>query len=145
VVAVNVNLDVNVIVVLFAIDPLNDRVEKAIRQLHDSPIVRNLSAAEFSAVIARRVRTRDLRPGEAKTAFANFDLWSARQTRIVEIESKDVATAVTLMRRLDFPLRTPDALHIAIAQRIDCALLTFDTAMARVARAIGVEVVKTPA
>lgn len=139
----SVYLDVNVIVALFAIDPLNDKADKAMRGLRDTLVVSNLSAAEFSAVIARRVRTRYLRNGEAQTAFANFDIWSARHARLVEIENSDVAGATARMRRLDFPLRTPDALHIAIAQRVGCTLLTFDRTMAKVARAIGVDVVRT--
>lgn len=138
----SVYLDVNVIVALFAIDPLNDRADKAMRTVHDDLVVSDLSAAEFSSVIARRVRTRDLRPDEARTAFANFDAWCARHISFIEIDGSDVAGAAALMRRLDFPLRTPDALYIAIAQRAGCALLTFDRTMAKVARALGVTVIK---
>ena len=138
----SVYLDVNVVVPLFAIDPFNERAEKALRGLHDDLIVSNLSAAEFSAVIARRVRTRDLSAAEARTAFSNFDTWCARYTRPVEIDASDVAGATGLMRRLDLSLRTPDALHIAIAQRAGCRLLTFDRTMAAVARSLGIELVK---
>jgi len=140
--AVSVYLDVNVIVPLFAIDPLNERVEKALRGLHEDLIVSNFSAAKFSAEIARRVRTRDLRAGEAQAAFSNFDTWCARHTRLVEIDSSDIAGATGLMRRLDLSLRTPDALHIAMVQRAGCRLLTFDRTMATVARTLGVELVK---
>ena len=140
--AVSVYLDVNVIVPLFAIDPLNERAEKALRGLHDDLIVSNFSAAEFSAVIARRVRTRDLRAGEARAAFSNFDTWCARHTQLVEIDSSDIAGATGLMRRLDLSLRTPDALHIAMVQRAGCKLLTFDRTMATAARTLGVELVK---
>jgi len=139
---VSVYLDVNVIVALFAVDPLNDRTDKALRGLRDTLVVSDLAGAEFSSVLARRVRTRDLSAGEARTAFANFDLWCESQAQSVAIEGADVAHATNLVRRLDLPLRTPDALHIAVAQRSDCALLTFDRAMANVARALGIEIVK---
>ena len=135
-------LDVSVIVALFAVDPLSDRADKALRGLNDTLVVSDLAAAEFSAVMARRVRTRDLRASEARIAFANFDLWCGSQTRLVEIEGGDAARATNFIRRLDVPLRTPDALHIAIAQRSGCALLTFDRPMAHAARAIGIEIVK---
>ena len=138
----SVYLDVNVIVALFAVDPLSDRADKALRSHLDTLVVSDLAGAEFSAVIARRVRTRDLRANEAQTAFANFDLWCGSQTRLAEIERGDVARATNFVRRLDVPLRTPDALHIAIAQRSGCALLTFDRTMANAARALGTEVVK---
>jgi predicted nucleic acid-binding protein len=139
---VSVYLDVNVLVALFVIDPLNSRADKAAGGLHDELAVSNLSAAEFSAVVARRVRTRDLRPAEARTAFANFDAWCARYTRMIMLDGSDISGANRLIRRLDFPLRTPDALHIAIAQRCGCALLTFDRPMARTAQELGIAVVK---
>jgi len=135
----SVYVDVNVLVALFVIDTHNERAEKAVGG-HNELIVSNLSGAEFSSVIARRVRTRDLRATEARTAFANFDIWCARHTSLIAIDGSDVTGATALMRRLDFPLRTPDALHIVIAQRFGCTLLTFDRAMTKVARALGVEV-----
>jgi len=140
--AVSVYLDVNVLVALFVVDLLNARADRAMGGLHDDLIISNLSAAEFSAVIARRVRTRDLRSSEAQVAFSHFDAWCTGYTRTMEMDGSDVAAATRLMRRLDLPLRTPDALHIAIAQRTGCALLTFDRTMARIARALGLAVLK---
>jgi predicted nucleic acid-binding protein len=46
-----------------------------------------------------------------------------------------------ILRRLDVNLRTPDALHITIAQRLNATLLTFDRSMAAAARALGMAVV----
>ncbi len=58
----------------------------------------------------------------------------------VEISAGDVAVATAFLRRLDLPLRTPDALHIAIAGRIGATLVTFDQRMAISARALGMAV-----
>lgn len=141
--AVSVYLDTSVIVALFVVDPLNDRAETAMRNLHDQVIVSDLSGAEFASVIAQRVRTRDLSSSEAQAAFDNFDLWSSRYAQLVGMEGSDVSGGAALLRRLDLPLRTPDALHIAITRRIGCPLLTFDRAMEKAARALGVNIVKT--
>lgn len=134
--------DVNVLVALFVADPLNDQAEKAMRDLRDDLIVSNFSIAEFSAVIARRVRTRDLSGNEARAAFAQFDAWCAAYAQTMDMEDRDLSTATIWMRRLDLALRTPDALHIAIAQRAGCRLLTFDRAMAKIARTLGLAVAK---
>lgn len=138
----SVYLDVNVLVALFVVDPHNERAERAISGLNDDLFVSILSVAEFSAVIARRVRARDLLASEARTVFSNFDLWCASHTSQVDVDKMDLSAATALIRRLDLPIRTPDALHIAISARIGCALLTFDTKMAKVARALGIRIVK---
>ena len=135
-------LDANVIVPLFAVDTLTSRAETALRFVQDDLIMSDFSTAEFSSVIARRVRTRALRTEEARAAFSNFDTWSARRVTLVRLESFDILDATALMRRLDLPIRTPDALHIAMVQRIGCRLLTFDRSMAGVARTLGIELVR---
>ena len=137
-----VYLDANVIVPLFGVDPLTNRAEKALHRLDDDLIVSDFSVAEFSSVMARRVRMRELRRDEARTAFLNFDVWCARHARRIQVESTDILSATELRRRLDHSLHTPDALHIAVVRRIGCKLLTFDSIMGNVARALGVEVVK---
>ncbi len=138
----SVYLDVNALVPLFVADLLTERAEKALGGLRDDLIVSNFSTAEFSAVIARRVRTRDLRADEATAAFLNFDAWCSRHTQRAELEGGDIAGATGLMRRFDLSLRTPDALHIAMVQRLGCRLLSFDRGMTKVARTLGVALAK---
>jgi hypothetical protein len=65
---------------------------------------------------------------------------SAQRTELAPI---DIAAATTYLRRLDLPLRTPDAIHIAIALRIGATLVTFDRQMAVSARSLG-STVETP-
>ena len=78
-------------------------------------IVSDFAAAEFASVIARAVRKVEPRPA-------------------------DMVGAASFMRRLDLNLRTPDALNIAIAQRLAAELVTFDEKMAANARQLGVSV-----
>ncbi len=135
----SIYVDANVMVAWFVLDPLNERADAALRRLKDELTISDFTAAEFSSVIARRVRTGDLDADEARTAFANFDNWCARYARRVELVFQDVACACDLVRRLDLVLRTPDAIHIAMVRRTGCQLLTFDKAMARAACALGLE------
>jgi predicted nucleic acid-binding protein len=135
---VSVYFDVSVLVAMFALDPLNDRAERAI---DDSATVSEFAVAEFSSVIATRVRSHDLRPGDARNAYANFDNWCGFHAQRVEVTNDDIVGATALVRRLDLPLRAPDALHLAIARRMGTRLLTFDKAMASAARALGISIV----
>ena len=79
----------------------------------------------------------------ARAALATFDAWTARVATRVELISADIAAATAYLRRLDLTLRTPDALHIALAQRLGGELLTFDAKMATSARTLGARVADT--
>ncbi|HEU0155859.1 MAG TPA: type II toxin-antitoxin system VapC family toxin [Stellaceae bacterium] len=104
-------------------------------------IVSGLAAAEFSSAIARRVRMLEFSRGEAEIALAGFDAWLAQMPTRMEIAAADIVLATTYLRRFDLALRTPDALHLAIARRLGATLVTFDRAMAAAARALGMAVV----
>lgn len=134
-------LDASVLVALFTTDPLTDRADAFLRAHRPAVIVSDFAAAELASAIARRVRTGEIAAHDARTVFATFDAWSARAAGRAETGAADVAAAAAFLRRLDLTLRTPDALHIAIAQRIAAELLTFDEKMATSARALGTAVV----
>jgi predicted nucleic acid-binding protein len=133
-------LDASVVVALFVIDPSSARAEAFASANPEVFIISDFGAAEFASAVARRVRTRDLTPNEGRLAFSNFDTWVDRSVDRREITNSDIAAADRILRRLDVNLRTPDALHIAIAQRIGVTLVTFDLGMAEGARALGMAV-----
>lgn len=137
----SVYLDASVLVSLFAIDTLSARADAALRTHSSFLIVSDFAAAEFASAIARRVRMQILTAEEAHVAFSTFDAWVARTTTSAPIANADVTAAAAFLRRLDLTLRTQDALHIAIVQRLAAELLTFDTRMARAARALGTSLV----
>jgi predicted nucleic acid-binding protein len=106
-----------------------------------SPLVSDFAIAEFSSGVARRVRMRELTDRDANGVFMNVDAWLSSAVRRVDTTSSDIRSAQHLVRRLDLELRTPDAIHIAIAQRYQAHLLTFDRRQAKAARAVGLRVV----
>ena len=133
-------LDASVLVALFTSDALTARADAWLRARQPVVIVSDFAAAEFASAIARRVRTGELTADDARGVFATFDDWTARVAGRVETSPADVSTAAAYLRRLDLTLRTPDALNIAIAQRIGAELLTFDQKMAASASTLGLMV-----
>ena len=136
----NLYLDASVIVALLTNDVFTPRADAYIRSRTPLLIVSDFAGAEFASVIARRVRTREVTEQTARIAFAELDAWMVRNTERVETTTADVMAATRALRRLDLTLRTADALNIAIAQRVDATLMTFDEKMAVAARALGVRV-----
>ncbi len=80
---------------------------------------------------------------QAGIALSAFDVWVARSADWIEVSAADIALATAYIRRLEVPLRTPDAIHIAVAQRMEAILVTFDQRMAASALALGA-LVATP-
>ncbi len=133
-------LDASVVVALVTKDIFTVRAESYLRACSPVLIVSDFAAAEFASVIARRVRLREITEPIARMAFAALDVWMARATERVDTTTLDVAAAEAALRRLDLPLRTADALNIAIAGRINATLRTFDEKMAASAKAVGLDV-----
>ena len=136
----SVYLDASILVALFTSDALTARADTFLRKNPSVLIVSDFAAAEFSSVITRHVRTKDITKDNARLVFSNFDTWTARTTQRAPIGTADIIAAEVLLRRFDLALRTPDALNIATAQRMGAMLATFDSKMAAAARVIGTEV-----
>ena len=133
-------LDASIIVALLTNDIFTSRADIYIRSQTPILIVSDFAGVEFASVIARRVRTREVTQQTAQITFLEFDTWSTRNTEYVETTTADVTAAARALRRLDMTLRTADALNIAIAQRVNATLMTFDQKMAIAAQTLGVDV-----
>lgn len=132
-------LDANAIIGLLTADPLTGRVRAVLAQNGDPLIVSDFAAAEFTAVVGRKMRSGAITREHALDAIALLDQWRSRVT-CVQLDVTDVARADQFLRRLDLPLQPPDAMHIAIAQRLGSVLVTFDRRMASAARTLGLAV-----
>ena len=134
-----VYIDTSVLVSLMVLDANTDRA----RQLAPSQfIVSDLTAAEFTSALAIRFRTGSLTRDEVRSAHGLFDAWRARNAESADVLSADFRAAETIIRTLDYPLKTADATHIVIARRLGAALATFDATMAREAPRLGLALVE---
>src|SRR4051812_34775057 len=104
-------------------------------------LVSDFAGAEFASAIARLVRMGDVTADGARDTFAEFDAWTSRETEGAQTTTVDIGSAAAFIRRLDLTLRAPDAIHIAIAQRLGVDLFTFDKKLAASARTLGTTVV----
>ncbi|MBV9375949.1 MAG: VapC toxin family PIN domain ribonuclease, partial [Alphaproteobacteria bacterium] len=72
--------------------------------------------------------------------LADFDAWRAAATSAADVHAADARLAYIYVRRFDLGLRAPDALHLAIARRLDATLVTLDRRLAIAANQLGVAV-----
>jgi len=138
--ALSVYFDASVLVSFFTEDSFSSRADQAFRGHAIIPAVSDFGAAEFASAVARHVRMQILSAREAREVFSDFDAWVARTAARIETTPADIRAAEAILRRLNQTLRTPDAIHIAIAQRIGAELATFDIRMLECAAALGTKV-----
>ena len=103
------------------------------------PVVSELVGLELASVVARKVRTRELSAAGARAALSQFRRHElAGFYQVAQVNSACWARARRWIERLRTPLHTLDALHLAIAARSGCVLLTADVQLARAARRLRV-------
>jgi predicted nucleic acid-binding protein len=136
----SVYLDASVLVALFTDDALTSRADSVLREVRDTLIVSDFAGVEMTSAVSRRVRTRDLTAEDARHVFEAFDGWMNRGVQREELRPEDIAKAGGYLRRLDLVLRAPDAINIAMAQRMDASLLSFDEKMVVAARSLGLRI-----
>jgi uncharacterized protein len=137
---VSLYLDASVLITLFVIDPSSARAEVFLSVHQEIVVVSDFGVADFSSAVGRRVRTRDLTREDGQLAFYDLGTWVTRSAYREEVMTADIDAANRILRRLDVNLRTPDAIHIVIARRLEATLVTFDRIMAASARALGIGV-----
>lgn len=115
-------------------------VNAYLNAVEDELLVSEFAAAEVASALSRLARMRLLAEADAAARLADFESWRAAASSPVDVQPADARLAYAYVRRFDLMLRTPDALHIAIAARLDASIITFDRRMERAARELGIAV-----
>lgn len=133
-------LDTSVIAAFFVRDALSAQADALLLSNPWHLVISDFAAAEFASAVSRRVRMGDLPVDLARRRIADFDAWTSNVATKVEVLPADIAAADSHLRRLDLSLRTPDAIHVAVAHRLAATLLTLDRRMSSDAGLLGVPV-----
>ncbi len=100
-------------------------------------IVSHWVAAEFSSALSLQTRQGRITAEEAAEAERNFDGLLQDEFRLEAVSGSDFVRARRLVIR-DGVLKGPDALHLAIVERLSCVLATFDAALDQAAGKFGI-------
>ena len=132
-------LDTSVLVAYYYPEPLSRRAERLIRS-HSRPAVSDLTEVELHSALSRKVRLGELSTTSATQISSRFfgHLEEGLYTR-VPLERRHYEMAADWLGRFTLMLRTLDALHLAVAASGTLRLVTADAALARSAKALGIE------
>lgn len=102
-------------------------------------VISALVEVEFASALGRRVRAGDLSAASARAALAQFHAHQSEGFyRLIPIERSHFDRARRWIETLRTPLRTLDALHLALAADSGSVLITADVRLARAASSLRV-------
>jgi predicted nucleic acid-binding protein len=137
-------LDTSALAKWYLNEPFSEQFEAFI-QKQPSAAISRLTVLEFRCLLARRRRAGEITKTIETRVYDSFELdVGAGFLQVHSVADEYLIAALGLISRLGrYPLRTLDALHLAIAQGIHCRqLATADKTMADAGKAVGLGVAR---
>jgi len=135
-----VYIDTSILVAYYCPEAMSDQAEKFIVTTKN-PAISQITEVELTSALARKVRERTLSHKDGN------DILSLFQTHIdqkcytpLPVQPRHYSTARNWVSQFNTPLRTLDALHLAIAAKNSIPLITADIQFANSANILGIEV-----
>ena len=121
-----------------------ERLSARAQEIHNvqtSPAISELVELEFFSALSLRLRLGELERTHAERVASLFlsHVDGGLYTRI-HLHAGHYLAARGYIARFDLPLRSPDALHLAVAAGENLELVTADQQLARNARGLGLNV-----
>jgi predicted nucleic acid-binding protein len=135
-------LDTSVLAAYYCPEPLSAKVEELVLE-YPTPSISHLSELELVSAIARKIREKGL---SSEAGHKIINLFQSHLDhnlyRWVAIEHHHYRKALSWVSQFNTPLRTLDALHLAIAATENVALITADRQLAEAAKFYGIDFVQ---
>ena len=133
-------LDTSVLLPRIVEEPASETVRQYLYSEERELLVSDFAAAELASALSRLVRMRLLEAVDAAARLDDFEVWRAATTSPIDLHTSDARLAYMFVRRFELMLRAPDAVHLAIARRLDATLVTLDRRLFNAARELGLSV-----
>jgi hypothetical protein len=119
---------------------LSDTAERTLRD-DPHPVLSDLVEVEFFSALGRKVRAREMSVADAtRTGEQLLSHLQAGLYERIAVQRRHYEVARSWLARFTLPLRTLDALHLAVADVATARLATCDHDLYRSAKRIGVAV-----
>lgn len=133
-------IDTSVLVAYYCPEDLSLRIQKLLRE-HAEPALSHLTEVEFASAVARKVRSNELSSRDGNRILAKFAAHvNTNLFRMISVENHHWRLARGWIELFTTPLRTLDALHLAIASDNALQLVTSDKTFFRAAEMLDIDV-----
>lgn len=132
-------LDTSVLVSYYCPETVSDAVEKIIIKTQQ-PAISLLTEVEFVSAISKKIRDKKMSVIDGEKVLGEFQLHSKQQFfQWIPIHREHYEIAKSWIARFACPLRTLDALHLAVVSLNNFILLTSDVQLAKSAGFLGIK------
>lgn len=133
-------LDPSVIVPRFVLQSSSPASDRFFNSRQGEMFITEFGAAEVSSGISRMLNMGEINWTSAWEVIDEFDGFRRYGVKTVDVAPTDFIVAHAYVRKYEHKLRAPDALHLAVARRLQLKLVTLDKRLAAGAQALGAEV-----
>jgi len=135
-----VYLDTSVLAALYIPEPKSEIIQEFVRGKGKTALS-SLTEVEFSSAVSRRTRMKELSREDGFQIISRFQIHiKSRVFEMYPIMQREYDLARDWIGKLDTPLRTLDALHLAVAFSNQLVLVTADASFAVAAKKIGIKI-----
>lgn len=132
-------LDTSLIVAVASFERESEKVERWLeRQPEESFATSDWCVTEFSAALSIKLRRKVMTSDQRDAALAYFDTRLLTAFERLDVLPRDFRTAASLADRFAIGLRGGDALHLAVATRVNATLCTLDKGQAAAGAALDI-------
>ena len=130
-------LDTAIVLALFVREPMSEAVGKWIASRRQPLAFSDWGLTECASALGIRLRRGELGLDDDARAFGAIKTFANESCEFIACAGHHQKEAQGLLARFDLPLRSGDALHLAISQHVQATLVTCDTQLMAAAKAIG--------
>jgi uncharacterized protein len=124
-------LDTSVLAPFYWTEAMSHSVEELFQQ-SQTLIISELSEVELMSALSRRVRMKEIEREDAIAIVNQFQMHiTSGPYQRLPITTQHYESAKSWIQHFDTPLRTLDALHLAVANEQEVPLITADVGLAR--------------
>jgi len=127
-------IDTSILGAYYCPEALSAAAEKALRAIR-APVISLLTEVEFSSLISRKRRLKEINEPQAKAILDLLATHVAEGSyRRISVTTEHFLKALQLLSATKIPLHTLDALHLAVAITENLPLMTADQDFAKAAK-----------
>ncbi|MDO8789768.1 MAG: type II toxin-antitoxin system VapC family toxin [Sulfuritalea sp.] len=130
-------LDTSVVLALFVREPMSESIGKWIASRRQPLAFSDWGLTECASALGIRLRRGELGNDAATRALGAMTTFTNESCELIAGAGHHQKEAQRLLARFDLPLRSGDALHLAISQHVQATLVTCDKQLMAAAKAIG--------